>query len=103
MGLNSRSSCGTMSCSLLSLALRGTETEQFISNHDRSCHGRSTLILIHLMNIYSLLTSKMIGQHSFFWSKPIATNARGTIHLNPEGVEFSLPPDPDAIKHILFG
>ena len=24
--------------------------------------------------------------------------ARGTIHLNPEGVEFSLPLDPDDIK-----
>jgi len=27
----------------------------------------------------------------------IATISRGTIHLNPEGVEFSLPLDPDAI------
>ena len=32
----------------------------------------------------------------------IAAIARGTIHLNPEGVEFSLPLDPDAITDQMY-
>ena len=69
MGLNSGISYPTMSCSLLSSALRVTEIEQCMSNHDQACHDRSTLMLIYLMDIYSLLTLKMMGQHFLFRGK----------------------------------
>jgi len=92
MSLNSRISYGTMSCSLLSSALRGTEIEQFMSNHDQTCHDRSTLMLIYHTNIYSLLTPKRIGQHSFFGVSMLLYKGVRFIHwTSPVGFSSLLP------------
>ena len=91
-GLKSRSSCGTMSRSLLN---------RLYVNRDRTIHelarpsepDRSTNIYMDLRAYILCLPLKIRSTTLFFGGKFVFIS-RGTIHLNPEGVEFSLPLDP---------
>jgi hypothetical protein len=95
-GLKSRSSCGTMSRSLLGSALRGTEIERFMCTSRPSEPDRSTNIYMVIKAYILCLLRK--DRSTFFLRSKHADISRGTIHLNPEWLEFSLPLDPDAIK-----